>query len=111
MAYPARSIILSIVTILSLFFTSTVYAEQQQQYNSTFFDKQNMLWSHFLPSCAMANMLLLNVSMVTYCHDLMQRYQNTLCQTPNTAPYIDVCKLGIIKNFMVTYNHEGNLGE
>ena len=109
MAYPA-SIILSIVVAATLFFTSTVYAEQQQ-YNSTFFDTQNNAWSHFLPTCAMANMLLTNISTITYCHDVMQHYQNTLCQNPDVYTHIDACKLGLIKNFMVTYNHDGNLGE
>lgn len=108
MAYPA-SIILSIVAILSLFTSTTViYA---QQYNSTFFDTQNNAWSRFLPTCAMANMLLTNISTITYCHDVMQHYQNTLCQNPDVYTHIDACKLGLIKNFMVTYNHDGNLGE
>jgi tellurite resistance protein TehA-like permease len=102
-----------VTTILCLFLTTTQTstAQQQQQYNSTFFDTQNNAWSHFLPTCAMANMLLTNISTITYCHDVMQHYQNTLCQNPAVYTHIDACKLGLIKNFMVTYNHDGNLGE
>jgi hypothetical protein len=107
MVYKA---IISVVVILSLF-TSIYPIHAVQQYNSTFYENQNKIWSQFFPVCAMANMLLVNVSTITYCHDVMQNYQNTLCQVPDASTHIDACKLGLIKNFMVTYNHDGNLGE
>jgi len=106
-----KAIIFSIVIAILSLSISIYPTYAQQQYNSTFFENQNTIWSKFFPVCATANLLLTNVSTITYCHDVMQNYQNTLCQIPETATHIDACKLGLIKNFMVTYNHDGNLGE
>jgi hypothetical protein len=96
-----KSIIVLGLVISLLGLINTTHA--QVVHDKAFFDAQNGNMTQAVQGCTLAHLIPINISATIQCDDVIKKYNDRACFDPELAPNIQVCKYGILNDYLSKY--------